>query len=170
MYPTDNITIYSYYVNDGAHTDCNFTNTSSYIRYNINYGALYQFYSFNWSLSSVNNYTNFVFNVYGGTLASCCSDTANDTTNLTLSGTPTLSTTTGSISITNTSTFQYIVLLCYPLSNLSCGYSTNNNNGFYCYKTAGGYSNMVLGTDWSISTDASTGYPAVTCLDSDLII
>jgi len=53
LYPTDNITIYSYYVNDGGHTDCNFTNTSSYRRYNINYGALYQFYSFNWSLSIV---------------------------------------------------------------------------------------------------------------------
>ena len=59
LYPTDNITIYSYYVNDGGHTDCNFTNTSSYRRYNINYGALYQFYSFNWNLSSINNNTNF---------------------------------------------------------------------------------------------------------------
>ena len=79
--------------------------------------------------------------------------------------TPTLSTTTGSISITKTSTFQYIVLICYPLSNSSCGYSSNNNNGFYCYKTAGGYSNLVLNTDWNISTDSSTGYPAITYLD-----
>ena len=69
------------------------------------------------------------------------------------------------MSISNTSTFQYIELICYPLSSSSCGYSANNNNGFYCYKTAGGYSNMVLGTDWSISTDASTGYPAMTHLD-----
>ena len=80
--------------------------------------------------------------------------------------TPTLSTTTGSISITNASSFQCIVLICYPLSNSSCGYSTNNNNGFYCYKTAGGYSNLVLSTDWNISTDSSTGYPAITYLDS----
>ena len=153
-------------MNDGGHTDAKFTNTSSYRHYNINYGALYQFYSFNWCLSSVNNYTNFVFNVYGGTLASTYADTSNRTTNLTSLGTPTLSTTTGSISITNTSTFQYIVLICYPLSNSSCGYSTNNNNGFYCYKTAGGYSSLVLGTDWTITTDASTGYPAVTYLDA----
>ena len=40
LYPVDNITIYSYYVNDGGHTDANFTNTS-YRRYNINYGSLY---------------------------------------------------------------------------------------------------------------------------------
>ena len=89
------------------------------------------FILFSWSLSSVNNSSNFIFNVYGGTLASTYTDVANDTTNLTLLCTPTLSTTTGSISITNTSTFQYIVLVCYPLSNSSCGYSTNNNNGFY---------------------------------------
>ena len=43
LYPVDNITIYSYYVNDGGHTDANFTNTSSYRRYNINYGSLYHF-------------------------------------------------------------------------------------------------------------------------------
>ena len=120
LYPTDNITIYSYYVNDGGHTDANFTNATSYRRYNINYGALYQFYSFNCSLSSISNYSNFVFNVHGGTLASCYSDTSNSTTNLTLLGTPTLSTTTGSISISNTSTFQYIVIICYLLSNSSC--------------------------------------------------
>jgi len=166
LYPVDNITIYSYYVNDGGHTDANFTNTSMYRRYNINYGALYQFYSFNWSLSSVNNTSNFVFNVYGGTLASCYTDTANDTTNLTLLCTPSLSVTTGSTSITNTSSFQYIVLISYPLSNSSCGYSTNNNNGFYCYKTAGGYSNLVLNSDWSVATDSSTGFPAITYLDS----
>ena len=47
LYPVDNITVYSYYVNGGGHTDANFTNTSSYRRYNINYGSLYQFYSFN---------------------------------------------------------------------------------------------------------------------------
>ena len=58
-----------------------------------------------------------------------------------------------------------MVLICYPLSNSSCGYSTNNNNGFYCYKTAGGYSNLVLNTDWDISTDSSTGYPAITYPD-----
>ena len=114
LYPTDNITIYSYYVNDGGHTDANFTNTSSYRRYNINYGSLYQFHCFNWNLSSVNNSSNFIFNVYGGTLSSTYTDTANDTTNLTLLCAPSLSTTTGSISITNTSTFQYIVLICYP--------------------------------------------------------
>ena len=72
--------------------------------------------------------------MYGGTLASCYSDAANDTTDLTLLGTPTLSTTTGSISITNTSTYQYIVLIAYPLSNSSCGFSTNNNNGFIVIK------------------------------------
>ena len=69
LYPTDNITIYSYYVNDGGHTDANFTKTTSYKRYNINYGSLHQFYSFNWNLSSINNYSNFVFNIYGGTFA-----------------------------------------------------------------------------------------------------
>ena len=52
------------------------------------------------------------------------------------------------------------------MSNPSCGYSTNNNNGFYCYKTAGGYSNLVLNTDWNISTDSSTGYPDITYLYS----
>ena len=150
-----------YYANDGGHTEANFTNTASYKRYNINYGSLYQFYSFNWSLSSVNNSSNFIFNVYGGTLSSTYADTANDTTNLTLLCTPTLSTTTGSISITNTSTFQYIVLICYPLSNFSCGYLINNNV-FYCYKTAGGYSNLVLNTDWNISTDSSAGFPVIT--------
>ena len=31
-----------------------------------------------------------------------------------------------------------------------------------CYKTAGGYSNLVLNTDWNISTDSSAGYPAIT--------
>ena len=132
--PTDNIAVYSYYLNDGCHTDANFTNTSSYRRYNINYGSLYQFYSFNWSLSSINNCSNFVFNVYGGTLSSTHTYTSNSTTNLTLLCTPTLSTTTGSISITNTSTFQYVVLIWYPLSNSSCGYSTNTTNKFYCYK------------------------------------
>ena len=50
-----------------------------------------------------------MFNVYGGTLASTYTDTANDTTNLTLLCTPSLS--TGSINITNTSPFQYIVLI-----------------------------------------------------------
>ena len=44
LYPTDNITIYSYYINDGGHTDANFTNTTSYRRYNINYGSLYQLF------------------------------------------------------------------------------------------------------------------------------
>ena len=88
LYLTDNITIYSYYINDGGHTDANFTNTTSYIRYNINYGSLYQFFSFKWNLSSVNNYSNFVFNVYGGTLASTYTDTSNSTTNLTLLCTP----------------------------------------------------------------------------------
>ena len=29
---------------DGGHTDANFTNTASYMRYNINYGSLYQFF------------------------------------------------------------------------------------------------------------------------------
>ena len=46
LYPVDNIKIYSYYVNDGGHTDAKFTNTSSYRRYNINYGSLYQFLFF----------------------------------------------------------------------------------------------------------------------------
>ena len=111
-----------------------YLDSTNNLTYNINYAALYQFYSFNWNLSSINTYTNFVFNVYGGTLASTYTDTSNSTTNLTLLGTPTLSTTTGSISKTNTSTFQYIVLICYPLSNSSCGYSTNNNNGFIVIK------------------------------------
>ena len=53
------------------------------------------------------------------------------------------------------------------MSNSSCGYSTNNNKGVYCYKTAGGYSSLFLGTDWGISTDASTGYPAFTYIDSE---
>ena len=106
------------------------------------------------------------FNVYGGTLASTYTDTANDATNLTILCIPILSNTTGSISIPNTSTFKYIVLICYPLSNSSCRYSINNNNGFYYYKTAGGYSNLVLNADWNISTDSSTGYPAITYLDS----
>ena len=44
LYPTDDITIYYYYVNDGGHTDANFTNTASYRRYNINYGSLYHFF------------------------------------------------------------------------------------------------------------------------------
>ena len=44
LYPTDNITVWSYYVNDGGHTVANFTNTSSYRRYNINYGSLFQFF------------------------------------------------------------------------------------------------------------------------------
>ena len=44
LYPTDTITIYSFYVNDGGHTDANFTNTTSYRIYNINYGSLYQFF------------------------------------------------------------------------------------------------------------------------------
>ena len=44
--------------------------------------------------------------------------------------------------------------------------ANHNNNGFYCYKTAGGYSNLVLNTDWNISTDSSTGYPVITYLDS----
>ena len=44
LYPSDNITVYSYYVNDGGHTDANFTNTTSYKRCNINYGSLYQFF------------------------------------------------------------------------------------------------------------------------------
>ena len=65
-------------------------------------------------------------------LRSCFTDTSNDTTNLTLLCTPSLSVTTGLTSITDTSSFQYIVLISYPLSNSSCGYSTNNNNGFYC--------------------------------------
>ena len=39
---------------------------------------------FNWNLSSINNYSSFVFNVYGGTLSSTYTDTANDTTNSTL--------------------------------------------------------------------------------------
>ena len=127
--------------------------------------SIYQFYSFNWSLSSVNNSGKFIFNVYGGTLASTYTDTANDTSNSTFLYTPTLSTKTGSINITNTSTFQYIILICYPLSNSNCGYSTNGNNGFCCCKTAGGYSNLVLNTDWYISTDSSTGCPATTYLD-----
>ena len=93
-------------MNDGGHTDANVTNTSQNRRYNINYGALYQFYSFNWNLSSVNNTSNFVFNVYGGTLTSCYTDITNSTTNLTLLETPSLSTTTGSVSITNASSFQ----------------------------------------------------------------
>ena len=76
--------------------------------------SIYQFYSFNWSLSSVNNSGKFIFIVYGVTLTSTYTDTANDTTNFTLLCTPSLSTTTGSINITNTSTFQYIVLICYP--------------------------------------------------------
>ena len=95
---------------------------------------MYQFYSLYWSVSSVNNSSNFIFNVYGGTLASTYTDAANDTTNLTVLCTPTLLTTTGSISITNTSTFQYIVLICYPLSNSSCVYSNNNNNVFIVIK------------------------------------
>ena len=77
-------------------------------------------------LSSVCNYPIFVSNVYGGTSASTYTDAAGDTTNLTLSDT------TEPISITHTSAFQYIVLICYPLSNSICGYSTNNYNGFYC--------------------------------------
>ena len=40
LYPTDNTTMYSYYVNDGGHADGIFTNTSSYRRYNINYDPL----------------------------------------------------------------------------------------------------------------------------------
>ena len=93
LHPTDNITIYSYYVNDGGHTDANFTNTTSYRRYNINYGSLYQFFSFNWNLPGINNYSTFVFNVYGGTLSSTYTDTSNDTTNLKLLCTPILSNT-----------------------------------------------------------------------------
>ena len=38
--------------------------------------------------------------------------------------------------------------------------------GFYYYKSAGGYSNLILNTDWNISTDSNTGYPAITCTDS----
>ena len=52
------------------------------------------------------------------------------------------------------------------MSDYSCGYSTNNNNGIYCYTTAGEYSNLVLNTDWNISTDSTTGFPAITHLDS----
>ena len=53
-------------------------------------------------------------------------------------------------------------IICYLLSISSCGYWINNNNGFYCYKIAGGYLNLVLNIDWNISTDSSVGYSAIT--------
>ena len=40
--------------------------------------------TFHWSLSSVNISGNYIFNAYGGTLDSTYTDTAIDTTNLTL--------------------------------------------------------------------------------------
>ena len=92
------------------------------------------FFSFIWNLSSISKYSNFVFNVHGGTLSSTYTDTSNGTTDLTLLCTPILSNTTGSISITYTSPFQYIILIGYLWSNSGCGYSTNNNNGFIVIK------------------------------------
>ena len=167
LYPADNIGISGYKIWDGGHTDWSGSNTTSYLRYNIDYGTAFQAYSFNWALNATpNNPTNINFNVYGGNLASCYTDTAYDTTNLTLlAGGVQLTTQNGSVAITNTSSFRYIVITVQDLSNSASGFSTNGG-GFWLMKTAGGYTNLVLNTDFTLATDATTGNPALTYTDS----
>jgi len=167
LYPADNIGINGYKIYDGGHTDWNGSNTTSYLRYNIDYGSAFQVYSFNWALNGTpSNPSNINFNVYGANLASCYTDTAYNTTNLTLlAGAVQLTTQNGSVAITNTSSFRYIVITVQDFTNSSSSYSTNGG-GFWVMKTAGGYTNLVLNTDFTLATDATTGNPALTYTDS----
>jgi hypothetical protein len=165
-YPADNWSINGYKVWDGGHTDWNVSNTTSYLRLAINYGTLFQVSSFYWSLNAIpTNGSNINFNVYGGTLASVYTDTAYDTTNLTLLCNVALTTQTGSVAITNTSQFQYIVILVQDATTTNSSYSTNNG-GFWVQKAAGGYNGLILATDWNISSSTTTGAPIITYADS----
>jgi len=112
--------------------------------------------SFNWSLNATPaNGSNINFNVYDGILSSVYTDTGNDTNNLTLLWNVALRTQTGSTTITNTFTFQYVVSLIQDLTSTNSSYS---GSGFWVRQAPGGH----VGTkSYTISTDATTGYPSI---------
>ena len=165
---TDNWGFNTYYVNDGGHVEYNYSNTTSYMRVNIQYSTVYQLALFGYKFSTLTNGSNINMNIYGGTLPSCYTDTANDTTNLTLlCNVPLTTTLTGTVTITNSSSFQYIAIIAQNFASGSTEMFCNTSGGFYVEKAASGYSDLILGTDWSISTSVSSfGYPMITYSDS----
>ena len=68
-------------------------------------------------------------------------------------------TNSGVCSVTNTSSFQY-----YTLINTSGGYVTTTL--FQVQHAAGGYTNIVNGTDYNITTNTAKGAPVITYIDS----
>jgi len=131
-----NITVNGYYVNNGGWTEWNgISNTTSYNRYNIAYASPFQISYVYWVFTGTpTNGSNLLFSVYGATNVSAYNDTGNDTTNLTLLGTFSPTTTTGNVAISNSSSFQYVIIIIQNISaSPATTYGTNNGSyGFMC--------------------------------------
>jgi hypothetical protein len=150
-------------VNTGNY-DINSSSSSSYSRLNIKFSGTsqYQFYSLTYSYSYLANSGNITISVYGSTSAAAYSDSGNDTTGLTFlaSYSPSSS---GTLNISNTSSYQYMHLIYTLTSSISSSCQTTN---LQIKRAAGGYLGLVNGTDFTVTTNSSSGVPVITYTDS----
>jgi hypothetical protein len=134
-------------------------------RVNIKYPSAFQIASINYNYGSHSTYygsTNFA--LYTSNSSTYYNDTSGSTTGLTLQNVQNFSNASGSVTynFTDTNTYQYIHCICtgQVSSSLEVGWTMIQVN-----KVSGGYSSYLAGTDYSITTDLSTGSPKITYTD-----
>ena len=91
---------------------------------------------------------------------------------MTLLGTISPTTSGGTVSISNTSTFQYVHVISTITATGGGGiwYSTDGASyGVKVQHAAGGYTGLINGTDFTVATDATTGKPKITYTDSSTV-
>ena len=94
---------------------------------------------------------------------SAYTDTANDTLNMTLLNTTGMNGTINStISISSVIAYRYYIS---KIVSANAGYACTCNSIRF-QKKAGGYNNLLLNTNYNITTDSTTGLPKITYLDT----
>ena len=120
-------------VNNGTGFELNTSNLTDYARINIAYSTsllvrLYLYLSAGYNI----NLQNITCTVYGSNTLSYYNDTTNTTTNLTLLGSSTLLLGTTTITVSNSSAFQYVHLfLQNTVNGTQCACETINSTGYF---------------------------------------
>ena len=104
------------------------------------------------------------YTIYATNSSTTYSDTSSSATGLTQQYSLTSSSSIGviDVTITDTNCYRYGCILAVCIGANPVQSITN----VHAQRAAGGYKNLVLNADYTISTDSSTGYPLITYTDS----
>ena len=139
----------------------NTNHTGSYTRVNIEHGTAFVIVNTYFTGTILGGSYNIYF--YCSNSSTAYSDTSTTVTSLTsLSSSLSVGTGTYSTAISNSNTYRYVHFLIEATG--SGGECTTGT--FKVEHQAGGYSNLVAGTDYTVTSDITTGRPTITYTDA----